>query len=261
MDMQIKGKNALVLASSNGLGKAIAHELANEGANVMLTSRTEKDLKAAKEEIEKSATGSVSYCVLDQTKPESIADAVKQTRETFGSISILVNNSGGPPAGSFEDFDDEDWQKAFELTLLSYIRVIRLVLPDLKENKGRILNNTSSSTKEPIDGLTLSNVFRVGILGLAKTLSQELAQDDILVNTIGPGRVQTKRIEELDQVTAEKKGQNKKEIQDANLATIPMKRYGKPEEFAKVATFLVSGANTYLTGQNILVDGGKVKAI
>lgn len=259
--MHIKGKTALVLASSNGLGKAIAHELANEGANVMLTSRTEKDLKDAKEEIEKTAIGSVSYCLLDQTKNKSIAEAIKTTREIFGSISILVNNSGGPPAGSFEDFDDDDWQNAFELTLLSYIRTIRMVLPDLKENKGRILNNTSISTKEPIDGLTLSNVFRVGILGLAKTLSQELAKDDILVNTIGPGRIQTKRVEELDQVTADKKGQSKKDVQDANLSAIPMGRYGKPEEFAKVATFLVSGANTYLTGQNILVDGGKVKAI
>ncbi|MDN6203025.1 MAG: SDR family oxidoreductase, partial [Tetragenococcus halophilus] len=145
--------------------------------------------------------------------------------------------------------------------LLSYIRVIRMVLPDLKENKGRILNNTSSSTKEPIDGLTLSNVFRVGILGLAKTLSQELAQDDILVNTIGPGRIQTKRVDELDQVNAKKKGETKEAVQEANLSTIPMGRYGKPEEFAKVATFLVSGANSYLTGQNLLVDGGKVKSI
>ncbi|MDN6203779.1 MAG: SDR family NAD(P)-dependent oxidoreductase, partial [Tetragenococcus halophilus] len=134
MDLQIKGKTALVLASSDGLGKAIAQELANEGANVMLTSRTEENLKLAKEEIEKTATGSVAYCLLDQTKNESIAAAVKTTRETFGSISILVNNSGGPPAGNFEDFGDEDWQKAFELTLLSYIRVIRMVLPDLKEN-------------------------------------------------------------------------------------------------------------------------------
>ncbi|MDN6141081.1 MAG: SDR family NAD(P)-dependent oxidoreductase, partial [Tetragenococcus halophilus] len=118
MDLQIKGKTALVLASSDGLGKAIAQELANEGANVMLTSRTEENLKLAKEEIEKTATGSVAYCLLDQTKNESIAAAVKTTRETFGSISILVNNSGGPPAGNFEDFGDEDWQKAFELTLL-----------------------------------------------------------------------------------------------------------------------------------------------
>ncbi|GMA47184.1 SDR family oxidoreductase [Tetragenococcus muriaticus] len=261
MDLQIKGKTALVLASSDGLGKAIAHELANEGANVMLTSRTEENLKLAKEEIEKTATGSVAYCLLDQTKQESIAAAVKTTREIFGSISILVNNSGGPPAGSFEDFEDEDWQKAFELTLLSYIRVIRMVLPDLKENKGRILNNTSSSTKEPIDGLTLSNVFRVGILGLAKTLSQELAEDDILVNTIGPGRIQTKRVDKLDQANAKKKAETKEAIQAANLSTIPMGRYGKPEEFAKVATFLVSGANSYLTGQNLLVDGGKVKAV
>lgn len=257
MDLQLKGKTALVLASSSGLGKAIAHELADEGANVMLTSRSENKLKAAKEEIEKTAKGSVSYTLLDQTEYESIAKAVKRTRETFGPISILINNSGGPTAGKFESFKDEDWQQAFELTLLSYVRVIRMVLPDLKENNGRILNNTSTSTKEPIDGLTLSNVFRTGILGLSKTL----AADNILVNTIGPGRIQTERVEELDQITANNKGQTSEEIKDANLSTIPMGRYGEPEEFAKVATFLVSGANTYMTGQNILVDGGKIKAI
>ncbi|GMA08319.1 3-oxoacyl-ACP reductase [Tetragenococcus halophilus subsp. flandriensis] len=261
MDLQLKGKNALVLASSSGLGKAIAQELANEGANVMLTSRSEDKLKSAKSDIEKTAKGSVSYAVLDQTKHESLENVVKATKETFGSISILVNNSGGPSAGKFEDFADDDWQQAFELTLLSYIRVIRLVLSDLKENKGRILNNTSTSTKEPIDGLTLSNVFRTGILGLSKTLSQELATDDILVNTIGPGRIQTQRVDGLDQRVADNSGQTKEEIRNANLSSIPMGRYGEPEEFAKVAAFLVSGANTYMTGQNILVDGGKIKAM
>lgn len=260
MDLQLKGKTALVLASSSGLGKAIAHELADEGANVMLTSRSEDKLKAAKEEIEKTAKGTVSYTLLDQMKHESIKEAVETTRQKFGSIAILVNNSGGPPAGSFEDFADEDWQQAFELTLLSYVRIIRMVLSDLKENKGRILNNTSTSTKEPIDGLTLSNVFRTGILGLSKTLSQELAAEGILVNTIGPGRIQTERIETLDQVAADNQGKTKEEIKSGSLTSIPMGRYGEPEEFAKVATFLVSGANTYLTGQNILVDGGKVKA-
>ncbi|MCF1685822.1 SDR family oxidoreductase [Tetragenococcus halophilus] len=261
MDLQLKRKNALVLASSSGLGKAIAQELANEGANVMLTSRSEDKLKSAKKDIEKTAQGSVSYTVLDQTKHESLENVVKVTRDTFGSISILVNNSGGPSAGTFENFDDDDWQQAFELTLLSYIRTIRLVLSDLKENKGRILNNTSTSTKEPIEGLTLSNVFRTGILGLSKTLSQELAEDDILVNTIGPGRIQTQRVDGLDQRAADNSGQTKEQVRDAKLSSIPMGRYGEPEEFAKVAAFLVSGANTYMTGQNILVDGGKVKGM
>lgn len=260
MDLNVKQKTALILASSSGLGKAIAQELANEGANVMLTSRSEDKLKKAKEEIEKTAVGSVSYTVCDITEAQSIGNLVKQTREVFGPISILVNNAGGPPAGSFEDFTDEDWQHAFELTLLSFIRTIREVLPDLKQYGGHILNNASSSIKQPIDGLLLSNVFRMGIAGLAKSLSQELAPYSILVNTIGAGRIETDRLKELDQARAEKEGRTKEEVTEQIVSGIPFGRYGKPEEFARVAAFLVSGANTYLTGQNLLVDGGMVKS-
>lgn len=261
MDLQLKGKTALVLASSSGLGKAIAHELANEGANVMITSRSKDTLEQAKSEIEKTATGSVAYTVADITSSESIKDLVEITRNTFGPISILVNNAGGPPAGSFEDFNDGDWQKAFDLTLFSFIRTIREVLPDLKNNGGKILNNASSSIKQPIDGLLLSNVFRMGIAGLAKSLSQELAQYNVLVNTIGAGRIETDRLKQLDGMSAEKQGKTLEEVKEQVCAGIPLGRYGTPEEFAKVATFLVSGTNTYLTGQNLLVDGGMIKTL
>lgn len=260
MDLNLTGKVVLVLASSSGLGKAIAKELAKEGANVMLTSRNEDKLAAAKKDIEKVAVGKVAYTVADITDAENIKNLVENTRSEFGPISVLVNNAGGPPGGTFEDFDDEDWQKAFDLTLFSFIRTIREVLPDLKKTGGHILNNTSSSVKQPIDGLTLSNVFRMGISGLSKSLSQELAADGILVNTIGPGRIETDRIVELDSKKAEKQNKTQEEVTEAMEKTIPLGRYGEPEEFAKVATFLVSGANTYLTGQTILVDGGMVKA-
>jgi len=260
VDLQLEGKTALILASSSGLGKAMAQELANEGANVMITSRTEEKLKAAKEDIEKTAKGSVEYTELDQTSYESIQNAVQRTRDTFGSISILVNNSGGPPAGGFEKFDDTAWQNAYELTLLSYVRVIREVLPDLKENNGRILNNTSSSVKEPIDNLTLSNVFRMGISGLSKSLSQELAPDNVLVNTIGAGRILTERVNSLDQKKAENSDKSFEEVREESVSNIPLGRLGQPEEFAKMATFLVSDVNTYVTGQTILVDGGQGKA-
>lgn len=260
MDLQLEGKTALVLASSSGLGKAIAHELANEGANVMIASRTVEKLKKAKKDIEKTAKGSIEYTELDQTSQESIRSAVQATRDKFGSVSILVNNSGGPPAGNFEAFEDTEWQNAFELTLLSYVRVIREVLPDLKENNGRILNNTSSSVKEPVENLTLSNVFRKGILGLSKSLSQELAQYNILVNTIGPGRISTDRIDSLDQTKADNSDKSFEEVRKESISNIPLGRLGEPDEFAKIATFLVSGANTYVTGQTILVDGGQVKA-
>lgn len=260
MDLHLTGKTALVLASSSGLGKAIAKELALEGANVMLTSRSKDKLLAAKEEIESISKGKVDYMVSDLTDGESIQHLVDVTRETFGPIRILVNNTGGPPAGSFDDLTDQNWQKAFDLTLLSYIRTIRAVLPDLKENGGHILNNTSSSVKQPIDGLLLSNVFRMGVQGLTKSLSQELAKDGIMVNTIGAGRIETDRLTELDSSRAEREGKTTEEVQAAIKAHIPSGRYGEPEEFAKMAVFLVSGINTYVTGQTILVDGGLTKA-
>ncbi|WP_161878169.1 SDR family oxidoreductase [Alkalibacterium sp. MB6] len=260
MDLHLTGKTALVLASSSGLGLAIAKELAKEGANVMLTSRNKDKLERAKQEIETVASGRVSYTVADITDAESIKSMVDITHRTFGKISVLVNNAGGPPAGSFEEMSDSDWQKAFDLTLLSYIRTIRAVLPDLKETKGRILNNASSSIKQPIDGLLLSNVFRMGIMGLSKTLASELAPDGILVNTIGAGRIDTDRLKELDSSRAEKSGLSPEEVRSNIEANIPMGRYGQPEEFAKLAAFLVSYANTYVTGQAILADGGLIKS-
>lgn len=260
MDLKLTGKTALVLASSSGLGKAIAEELAKEGANVMLTSRTEETLLQAKNDIDKTASGKVAYTVSDLTDAKSIKQLVENTRNTFGKINILVNNTGGPPGGSFDQHSDEDWQHAFELTLLSYVRTINEVLPDLKETKGRILNNASSSIKQPIDGLILSNVFRMGILGLSKSLSQELAQDGVLVNTIGAGRIETDRLAELDSKRAERTGKTMEEVKASIEDTIPLGRYGRPEELAKMAVFLVSGANTYITGQQLLVDGGMIKA-
>lgn len=260
MDLKLSGKTALVLASSSGLGKAIAHELAREGANVMLTSRTKDTLEQAKRDIEVDAQGKIAYTIADLTDAMSIQKLVETTRKRYGKINILVNNTGGPPGGSFETFTDVDWQKAFNLTLLSYVRTINAVLPDLKETNGRILNNASSSIKQPIDGLVLSNVFRMGILGLSKSLSQELAADGVLVNTIGAGRIETGRLTELDTKRAKREGKTMEEVKASVEETIPFGRYGQPEELAKMAAFLVSGANTYITGQQLLVDGGLTKA-
>lgn len=260
MDLQLNGKNALVLASSTGLGKAVAMELAKEGANVMLTSRSKDKLIEAKKEIDRVATGQVDYMVSDLTDLTSIKDLVEVTRKTFGKINILVNNTGGPSAGSFDDLDDAEWNKAFNLTLNSYIRTIREVLPDLRETRGHILNNTSSSVKQPIDGLLLSNVFRMGVQGLSKSLSQELAKDGIMVNTIGAGRIETDRLTELDSKRAEREGRSLEDVHQSIENQIPAGRYGKPEEFAKMAAFLVSGVNTYVSGQTILVDGAMSKS-
>ncbi|AEO99466.1 SDR family oxidoreductase [Weizmannia coagulans] len=261
MDLGLKGKAALVAASSQGLGKAVAKQLVMEGADVLITSRNEEKLQAAKEELSAYGTGKVAYIRADITHPEDIRAMVQKARDTFGRLDILVNNAGGPPAGSFEDMADEDWQKSFELNLLSYIRIIREALPLLKKNGGRIINIASSSIKEPIPGLILSNTFRTGIVGLSKTLAEEFAPYQILVNTVGPGRIATDRIVHLDKVTAEKTGKSMEEVQAKELESIPLGRYGEPDEFGKFVAFLASEANSYVTGSSFLIDGGKVKSI
>ena len=259
MDLQLTGKVALVVASSKGLGRAIALQLAVEGCDVMLTSRDVEQLAIAREQIQRDAKGRVDSCPCDITKAEEIEALVAITRERLGTIDILINNAGGPPGGGFGQIDDAAWQTAFELNLLSYVRLIRNVLPDLKENGGRIINVTSASIKQPIPGLILSNVFRMGILGLAKTLADELAPYNILVNTVAPGRIATDRTAYLDRFNAEKRGISKEQVVDEALQRIPLRRYGDTEEFAKVVCFLASGASSYVTGSTITVDGGMIR--
>lgn len=261
MDLGLNGKVAIVAASSQGLGKAIATQLVREGAHVMITSRNEAKLKEVQAELESLNAGKVSYIVTDITNPEHIKNLVEQTIEEFGQLDILVNNTGGPPSGKFESFTDEDWTKAFELTLLSYIRLTRQALPYLKKNGGRIINIASSSIRQPIPDLILSNTFRLGVVGLSKSLASELADDHILVNTVAPGRIATERVAYLDETKAGKLNQPIETVVEGAKQMIPLKRYGTPEEFANVVTFLVSEASTYVTGSAILVDGGMIKSI
>ncbi|MBP3038390.1 SDR family oxidoreductase [Bacillaceae bacterium Marseille-Q3522] len=261
MDTHLEGKTAVVAASSQGLGKAVAAELLKEGANVIISGRSAEKLQLVQEELQAIGKGKVSYVKADVTNVQDIKNLMQKTVEAFGTINILINNAGGPPTGSFESFSDEDWQAAFELNLLSYIRLIREALPYLKKQGGKIINIASSSIKEPIPGLLLSNTFRTGVVGLSKTLASEFAKDNILVNTVAPGRIATDRIIYLDEVNAKKQGITREELEKQNLSKIPLNRYGKPEEFAKVVTFLASDANTYMTGSSFLVDGGQIKSI
>ena len=262
MDMGLRGKKALVLASSRGLGKAVAAQLALEGADIMLASRSEDKLAAVKEElISLGVGGRVEYVATDVTRKEDITALIQKTAEQFGQIDILVNNSGGPPSGTFESLTDEDWERAFELNMLSYVRLIRGVLPYMKASGGHIVNIASTSVKQPIPGLILSNTFRTGVFGLAKTLSQELAPYGILINTVSPGRIATDRIRELDTARAEQNGVSEDETAEQFRKEIPLGRYGEPEEFAKAVVFLLSGANTYITGTSLIVDGGMVRAL
>ncbi|MGI6450448.1 MAG: SDR family oxidoreductase [Desulfitobacteriia bacterium] len=261
MDLNLQGKVALVVASSQGLGKAIATQLVLEGAKVMITSIDGPTLKVVQKELQALGKGEVAQFEADITKAEDIKALVQYTRDTLGKIDILINNAGGPPGGGFEKFTDEDWQKAYELNLLSYIRLIREVLPDLKQKGGRIINMASSSVKVPIPNLILSNTFRMGVLGLSKSLAEELAPYNILVNTVSPGRIATDRVAFLDKLKAERMGITQEEVAAQSRKTIPLGRYGEPEEFAKVVTMLVSDACTYVTGSTILVDGGMVKCV
>ncbi|MGP6147160.1 SDR family oxidoreductase [Jeotgalibaca sp. A122] len=261
MDLGLKGKNALIIASSQGLGKAVATELVKEGANVMLTSRSEDALREVQEELELLGEGRVTYFPCDITKPEEIKALVAETQKRLGTINILLNNAGGPPSGVFDDFEDEAWQRAFELNLLSYIRIIREVLPDLRKEGGRIVNVASISVKTPMKNLILSNTFRNGIVGLSKSLAEELGPDNILVNVAAPGTIGTGRIAQLNKNNAEKQGVSVEDIEKETAAKIPLGRMGRPQEFGKAVAFLLSDANTYITGSTILVDGGMAKVI
>ncbi|QUG40816.1 SDR family oxidoreductase [Psychrobacillus sp. INOP01] len=263
MDLGLKNKRVIVTASSKGLGKATALQFAKEGAKVMISSRNEEELQVTLEEI-KSNSGNqeVYYTICDMTKNSDIEQLFNEAKEKLGGIDILVNNVGGPVAGGFAQVTDEDWGVAFEKNLLSYIRTIRLALPHMKQqNFGRIVNISSSSTKEVLDGLILSNTFRSGMVGLSKSIAREYAGNNILINTVGPGRIQTDRVTELDQIAADKKEVSIEEVREGFKQLIPIGRYGEPAEFANIIAFLCSEANTYMTGQSLVVDGGMLKAL
>lgn len=261
MDLGLKDKGVLVLASSGGIGKGVATEFAREGANVMLFSRSEEKLKQTVRDIEKETGNTPLFTVGDVTSADDINQAVESTASECGGIWALFNNTGGPPAGPFEQFTDEDWQSAFELTMLSYIRSIRAVLPHMKQHGGgRIVNNSSASTKQAIDSLILSNTFRAGLVGMGKTLARELASDKILVNTVGAGKIDTDRVEHLDNIWAENSDITYEQQRNQSESSIPIGSYGQPTDFGKVVAYLSSGANAYLTGQNILIDGGMISA-
>ncbi len=260
MELKLKNKSVVVLASGSGIGKGVALEFAKENAKVMMVGRTKEKLQKAQNDIYQKTGNRPDYFIADITDGEQIQAAIEKTRELNGSIYALFNNTGGPTPGNFEDFHDDDWYNAFNLTLLSYIRAIRCVLPDMKKFGGRIVNNTSSSIKQAIDNLLFSNVFRTGIVGLTKSLAKEFGQYNILVNVVGAGKISTERVNQIDSIKAEKANIPLKEYQDDNANSIPLKRYGEPQELGKLVIFLCSEANTYITGQNILVEGGMVSA-
>lgn len=261
MDLKYDGKTVLVTAASKGLGKASALALAQEGARVILSSRSQASLEKAAQDIRQETGRDVEIIPADVSDADDVQRLFKEVRQQSDSLHGLVCNAGGPPGGEFMDFSDEDWQKAFETNLLSVIRLVRHAVPLMEKEGGRIVSIASSSVKVPIPGLILSNTMRAGVQGLMKTLSIELAEKGILVNTVGPGRIATDRLYELDEAKSKKLGKPLEEIQKESLQNIPLGRYGKPEEFGQLVAYLLSPANTYLTGSTYMVDGGMVKAL
>lgn len=260
MDLGLKNRIALVTASSKGLGRASALVLAREGAKVAICARNGKALKVTADEIA-SITGSELLAIpADMANSRDIEQVVKETVKHFGKLHILVTNAGGPPAGYFPEFDDKQWQEAFNLTMMSAVRLIRAALPHLqKERWGRIINITSMSVKEPLDNLVLSNSIRSAVHGLAKTLANQLGPYGITVNNVMPGMIQTDRIDRLAEVTAHQNNQSVDEALTDMGQMIPLGRIGQPEEFGAVVAFLASEWASYITGTSLPVDGGRIK--
>ncbi len=261
VDLGLTGKVVLVPASSQGLGRAVALAFAREGARVAMCSRDGAAIEAAAEEVREYGSDVLAVRA-DLRNSGEIAGFVESAVNRFGGIDVLVTNAGGPPAGTFDRFDDDDWHKAFNLTLVSAVRLIRAALPSMRERGGgRILLMTSSSVKQPIPNLILSNVFRSGVTALAKSLADELAGENIRVNSIIPGRIATERLDELDRANAERMGVDVSAVRAAVLKQIPMGRYGDPEEFANAAVFLASDRAGYITGATLQVDGGLIRSL
>jgi 3-oxoacyl-[acyl-carrier protein] reductase len=262
MDLGLKGKRALVMAASRGLGFASARALAQEGCDLVICSRDQQRITEAAERLRRDTGVRVHAIAADVSGAREASMLVEATVAQYGGLDILVHNAGGPPAGDFSSVNEEQWHKAYEQNLLSFVRVVNAAVPEMKRaGGGRILTIASSSIRQPIPNLVLSNTFRAGIWGLAKSLSRELAPFGILVNVIAPGRIQTERLDELDQAHAARTGRSFEDIRKETVATIPIGRLGRPEELGNLVAFLASSAASYITGQAIMVDGAAGNAL
>jgi len=253
MELGIKDKTAFVAASSQGLGKMVAMELAQEGASIIICGRNKNNLENTKQEIEKQTGATVLALAGDLSIAAEREQIIKSALHSYSTIDILVTNTGGPPAGKFEEFKQEDWDNAYHNLLSSVVGLVNGFLPGMKQQRwGRIISITSMAVKQPVNNLVLSNSVRASVVGLIKTLSNELALYNITVNNVMPGYTETERLNEL--------------IRDnpsfsSAKSEIPMGRFGKPEEFAAAVVFLASERASYITGQSLAVDGGWIKGL
>ena len=257
MDLKLTGKVAIVLAASKGLGKAIATSLSAEGAKVIIGSRDKQELQKTAAEIRQLTGNDITAIAVDVSKSDEVEKFIARAAETYGRIDILLNNAGGPPFDKFENFDDEQWQKAFELNLLSFARTSRLVLPHMKQTgSGRIINIISGSVKAVLANSVLSTSMRMGVVGMAKLMADEFGPYNITVNNVGPGMIMTDRLKH----TLPKDADPEEALKE-RAKSIPLGRIGKPEELAALVTFLASEQAAYISGTTIQVDGGANRSI
>jgi len=262
MDLGLKNRVAMVTGSSRGIGKAIATSLASEGARLVMCARGRTSLEAAAEEIREATRTDALAVVADVSRREDVTELVDKTMETYSRIDVLVNNTGGPPPKLFLETSQKDWQEAVELLLMSVINLTQQVTPYMKtQGWGRIINMTSFAAKQPAERLVLSNSIRAGILGLTKTMSDELAQHGILVNAVCPGWTLTDRVATLASSTAALTNRTTEDIVKEWESRIPLRRLARPTEIADVVTFLASERASYITGSVISVDGGFTRSL
>jgi 3-oxoacyl-[acyl-carrier protein] reductase len=261
MDLQLNGKRALVTGASRGLGYATALSLGREGALVAINSRSSEAIQAAADEIH-SQTGAQVYPFTGDASQAGVPERlVQQAVDAMGGLDILITNTGGPPAGNFEAFDDQAWLKAVELSFLSHVRLIRAALPALRRSQAAsVLTLTSYTVKQPAQNLILSNSVRAATVGLTKSLSLELGKDGIRFNSILPGWTDTERVQEILATRAKTNHTQIEQEYARQVSEIPLGRMGKVEEFANVAVFLVSPAAAFINGVMLPVDGGIIKS-
>jgi 3-oxoacyl-[acyl-carrier protein] reductase len=262
MDLLLTGKCAIVCAASKGLGRATALSLAREGARVAICARSAQPLEQAAAEIGEATGAVVVPIVADVSRADDVDRLVDEAARQLGAIDILITNTGGPKSGPFTSLSDDDWRAAIDSLLMSVVRLSRAVIPHMRaRGGGRIISVTSISAKQPVAGLVLSNALRAGITGLARTIANELATDNILVNCVAPGYTATDRVVELADAAAAREGISAEAVQQRTVAQIPLQRLATTEEFADVVTFLASGRASYVTGTTLQIDGGYVRGL
>jgi 3-oxoacyl-[acyl-carrier protein] reductase len=262
MDLGLKGKRALVLASSQGLGLGVASKLCAEGARVVISSRNEDKLAAIAKDLTSAGSGKADYAVADLSDPGSASKLYAAAREKLGGVDILVNNTGGPPPGTTDKPDTELWRTQIDTMLIRIIEITNLCIPDMKANGwGRILTIASSGVVQPIPNLAMSNTIRSSLVGWSKSLSNELAAHGVTANMLLPGRILTARLAQLDAANAERLGRSVEEVSASEQATIPAGRYGTVDEFGSVGAFLCSEPASYMTGGLIRCDGGSIRGV